>query len=135
MTKRRIEQYINLKREIAMIDVQVLHAENAGEIVTDTVKGSSMDIRYVLSNITIKGYGSDAIPRLSARRAQMVLACKEIEHFVESMSDSTIRQLLTWRYIEGNSLAETARLVGYSEIHAKRLIKNFFKKMIPNDTK
>ncbi len=88
---------------------------------------------FDLANLlVIKGYGSRAIPRLCERRSRFEADCNEVEHFIEALDDSIMRQLLTRRYIEGNTLKDTAQLVGYSVKQASRLIEDFFGKMSAN---
>ena len=133
ITRRQIEQYVDLKREIAMLEDQIYEAENTGEYAVDVVRGSAKELPYAMHNITIKGYTTQCVPRLVKRRAALVVECAAVEQFVEAIEDSMMRQLFTWRYINGKSLAETAQRVGYSERQTKRLIKNFFEKMTQND--
>lgn len=129
MTKQRIGQYTSLKREIAMLEEQIYNADNSGEYAVGMVRGSTKELPYAMHNIVIKGYTSPHVPRLIKRKAAREKECREIECFVESIEDSILRQLFTWRYIEGKSIAETSRLVGYSERQARRIINNYFEKM------
>jgi DNA-directed RNA polymerase specialized sigma subunit len=110
-----------------MLEGQILFAES--ECVTDVVQGSSSVIPYAKQSIVVKGYGSQAIPRLQARKAQHEAECEAVERYIEAMGDSITRQLLIRRYIENRTLGETAQLIGYSETQVKRLIKSFFVKM------
>ena len=127
MTRRRIEQYSNLQREIIMLEGQILSAETQGnEFLNDVVQGSSKSLPYNKHNISIKGYGSRAIPRLLKLKAKYEAECDAIEQFVETVGDSIMRQLLTRRYIENRTISETAELVGYSETQTKRLLRRFF---------
>lgn len=132
ITRQQIEQYTSLKREIAMLEDQIYKAECSGEFVTDSVKASSHEIPYAMHNVTIKGYATSHVPKLHKRKAALEAECTAVENYIEAVADSLMRQLLTRRYIEGKSIAETAQLVGYSESHTKRLYKCFFKK---DDTK
>lgn len=132
MTRQQIEQYADLRREISMLTNQIYDAENTGDYAVDMVRGSDKEVPYAMHNITIKGCTSQHVPRLITRKALLEKECAAIELFIEELPDSLMRQLFTWRYIEGKSLAEAARLVGYSERQIKRLIKNFFEKMSPN---
>ena len=129
MTKQRIGQYTSLKREIAMLEDQIYSASCGGEFVTDMVRGSMKQPPYAQHNIVIQGFGSDAVPKLSARKAKCIAECAAIEQFIEQIADSTLRQLFTRRYIEGRTTAEAAQLVGYSRKQATRLINGYFEKM------
>jgi len=132
ITRQQIEQYTAVKREIIMLEDQICDAESGGEFVVDMVRGSASEIPYAMHNITIKGYTSQTVPRLQKRKAQLEKQCRAVEAFIEGIPDSLLRQIMTWRYIYGKSLADTARQVGYSERQTKRRIKRFFEKMSPD---
>lgn len=126
MTRRRIEQYSNLQREIAMLEDQIYSAQLFGtEYVTDVVMNSQRPL-------VIKGYGSRAIPRLCERKAKYEAECDAVECFIEEVEDSVLRQILIRRYIEGHTIEETGELTGYSESTVKRLTKDFFGNMNQN---
>jgi hypothetical protein len=126
MTKERLENYCNLKQEIAVLDNSILFAENDANGSFDIVN-SAAKFPYAKKPSVVMGYGSRALPALLKRRAIKIAECKEIESFVASVEDSIMWQLLTRRYIEGKSLKETADLVGYSQNHAGFLINEFLK--------
>jgi len=126
MTKYRIAKYNSLKREIGMLEDQIISAGYGKDFVVDYAKEYSTGHPRV---ITLRGYGSQDVPKLSARRAWCFAECKTIEDFIASLDDSVMRQLLTRRYIEGRTTAEAAQLVGYSRKQATRLINGFFEKM------
>lgn len=132
ITRQQIEQYTNLKREISMLEDQIYAAENSGEYASDMVRGSTKEIPYAMHNIVIKGYTSQHVPKLQKRKTQLEGECAAVERYIEAVEDSIMRQLLVRRYIEGKSLAEASRWVGYSESQTKRLYKNFFAKMAPD---
>ena len=132
MTKRRIEEYEHLRREIVMLEDQVYTAQTYGtEYVWDVVEASTGP-GGKKRDIVVKGYGSKSIPKLLALKAKKEAECDAVEEYIEAVDDSVIRQLLTRRYIEGRSICESAQLVGYSERQAKRIIKGFFERMSTN---
>lgn len=129
MTRQQIEQYTNLKREISMLEDQIYAAENSGEFVTDTVKGSAKEKPYAMHNVVIKGYTSQHVPQLIKRKAAREKERMEIERFVGNVDDVVQRQIITWRYIDGKTIAETANLCGYSVRQVHRMVAGFFEKM------
>ena len=132
MTKRRIEEYASLRREIVMLGEQVDTAQRYGmEYLWDVVQASTGPGDQK-RNIVVKGYGSRSIPKLLALKAKKETECDAIEKYIEEVDDSVIRQILTRRYIEGRSIYESAQLVGYSERQVKRIIKGFFERMSTN---
>ena len=122
MTKERIKKYASLKREIAMLEQQIYVV---GE--TDPVIDYANDYRSGKAKpIVIKGYGSRRIPRLSRRVTACYAECEAIEHYIDSVDNSTIRQILTRRYIEGKTMRETAAIVGYSESRVRAFLAGHF---------
>ena len=97
------------------------------EYISDVVMNSQ-------TPMPIRGYGSSTLPRLFEKLGRLKAECSEIEKYIESLDDSTIRQLLTRRYIEGRTLKETSVLVGYSERQANRILTSFFENMSANVT-
>ena len=128
MTKKRIEQYSRLRKEIDLLNERILAEESAGGRATDVVRGSSNVFPYLEQKITVSGYGTRALPRLYKRKAEREAECKAIEEFVNSIEDSVIFQLFTRRYIEGKQLKEAARMIGYSERRAIQIANDFFEK-------
>lgn len=129
ITRKQIEQYTALKREIAMLEDQIYSAECSGEYVTDMVRGSTKEIPYAMHNVVIKGYTSQHVPKLHKRKAAREKTCAEIEQFVERIDDVVLRQIITWRYIDGKTVAETAKLSAYSVRQIHRMVSAFFEKM------
>ena len=128
MTKSRMQQYKSLREEIAMLGGRISAAISTGGIERDMVRGSLPEHPYTVRNIIIEGYGSGGpeVQRLERRRRTLELECVAVEAYIEAVADSKMRQILTWRYLHGETVEETARLVGYSETHVKRLTKEFF---------
>ena len=120
MTKKRLEEYIRLCKEIAMLDEQIYNAQmNGKEFVWDIVTNDTVPM-------VISGYGSSSIPKLCERRDKRKAECAAVEAFIDTVEDSTMRQILARRYIEDRSLEETALLIGYSKGHISRLVNDFF---------
>lgn len=125
MTKQRLEQYSKLRKEISALEDKIYDLEaNSGEYVSDVVK----DYRSGYpKSLVISGYGSSRIPRLRARMAAKIAECNEIEVYIDSIEDSLMWQMLTYRYIEGLTLIETADRIGYSTSYIAYLLGEFFK--------
>ena len=120
MTRLRLKQYCWLKQEIATLDEKILFAES--NHLSDTVMTSDKESPYLQHTITITGYGTRDIPRLQKRKRRYVAECDAIEQYIDSIYDSSVRQLFTRRYLEGLTLKQAAAIVGYSERQAIRLI-------------
>jgi hypothetical protein len=131
MTKQRLAQYGKLKREIGLLEDRILAAESGGELVTDTVRGSMKEPPYAMRTVVIKGYGSQEVPRLSARLARCAAECAAVEQFVDGITDSTVRQLVDLHFLEGRTMEEAAKMAGYSRRQAIRLVNGLFESRHP----
>ena len=128
MTRRRMENYVNLQREIAMLEEQILNAGELGYYVTDEVQSAS-EFPYNKKIVTVKGYKSRSIPRLIEQKKRHEAECDAIENFIVMVEDSVTRQLLARIYIEDKTFGEAAQIVGYSERQAIRIVKAFFERI------
>jgi len=127
MTKDRLKKYKQLQKEYELLDERILSLElSSGDSVVDIVRGSSEQFPYKEQKISIRGYGSDKIPRLYRRRADCVAEMEAIEKFIDEIEDTLVWQLFTMKYIQGHTLKQAAVLTGYSERHTMRIINNFF---------
>ena len=130
MTKQRVAQYKKLQREIEMLEERIADSRNSAEY--DMVQSAS-NFPFSKKPVIVKGMGSKSLPKLLERRDKRIAECLAIEDFINSIENGIMWQLLTRRYIEGMTLQETADKVGYSYVHTRRLIDNFFEKMIHDD--
>jgi hypothetical protein len=128
MTKQRLTQYNKLKREIASLEDRILAVESGGDLVTDYAKDYSTGNPKI---ITLRGYGSQEVPRLSIRLSKCAAECASIERFVDSIEDSILRQLLDLHFLEGQTMEEAAKKAGYSKRQAIRLINALFESRHP----
>lgn len=131
MTRQRLAQYGKIKREIELLEDRIYAAESGGDFVTDAVRGSMTEPPYAAHTVVIKGYGSQEVPRLSARLAQRVKERTAIERFVDEVTDSTLHLLLDLHFIEGRTMKQAANMAGYSERQAIRLVNAFFESRRP----
>ncbi len=54
--------------------------------------------------------------------------------FIEGLDDSLMRQILTRRYVKGQTVRQTAAAVGYSVRQLIRIEEAFFQKLSPHVT-
>ena len=131
MDMKRLEQYAAIKKEIAYLEGRI--ATLQGTAVADSVTGSSPDFPYRKQVVRIEG-DSAAIAALSSRlRLRQNTLSQEtlaIEAFVDTINDSTVRQIIQLRYLEGHPWAVVAEKVfGYkSEDVARKKISRFLSK-------
>lgn len=118
MTRQKLKQLRHLKREIELLEEQILNLE-AG-IVTDKVKGSLSHHPWIETSFRIAGFDQDELgrkmsrlkKRLQRRVDDLMDLRTEILEFVESIEDSLLRQVIILRHVNGLSWEQVAREVG-----------------------
>lgn len=137
MDKEKLKQYIQLKKELKMLDkkLEKLYArqENIPEVL-GKVTGSSLDFPYMEVRTTVKmsePKENDAIKRLirikEKRKEEVNKLLVEIEEFIAGIPDSITRQIFELTYIDGKKQREVATTVRYSHSRVSQIINRYLK--------
>lgn len=118
MTRQKLKQFRHLKREIELLEEQILNLE-AG-IVTDKVKGSLSHHPWIETSFRITGFDQDELgrkmsrlkKRLQRRVDDLMDLRTEILEFVESIEDSLLRQVIILRHVNGLTWEQVAAEIG-----------------------
>lgn len=128
MEQEALRQYISLKAEIADLEARIRRTreeinrlESGKILVADSVKGTRPDGTY--GSIRITGYAYSSAERLRYvldKREQELKKCQdrlldivnEAEEYVSGVSDSRIRRMLRYRYMDGLSWVQVAQKMG-----------------------
>ncbi len=115
MTKELIEQYPDICAEIKDLD----------QLVTDTVSGSSPESPYTKRTVSVQG-----VP-FTERRARLERQKAEIEAFVDTLPDSGMRRIVTYRALLRLNWGQVAAKMGYrTSVSAVKLkYHRFFEKI------
>lgn len=130
MNKTELQQYRHLSHEIDMIQEQI----NTLQYDRDIVLASDRDFPYLQHTKMIGGHPGqdDQIKRrrLEQRKAVCQRELEQIENFVYQVEDSLIRQLLTYRYLQGLKWNEIAGKMGcgYTVDGLRMTLERFLKK-------
>ena len=130
MTLEDLEQYQNLKREIAALDGRLSREERrAREVVTDSVRGSATEFPYTPYTVKIKGTAVRRIKNVSRvrhlrerRRADAARELAALEEFISNVEDSRMRQIIDLRFIQGMTWRQVAQRV-YGSPHYEDAVK------------
>ena len=118
MTRQKLKQLRHLKREIELLEEQILNLE-AG-IVTDKVKGSLSHHPWIETTFHITGFDQDELGRKMSRlkrkmqrRVDDLMDLRtEILEVVEGIDDSLLRQVIILRHVNWLTWEQVAREVG-----------------------
>ena len=116
MTKKELEQYSKLKKEIGTLERKIdkLREKEIPEVM-GVVQSSEPYFPYLPCRISVKMYEpkqADTIEKMLNILEKRVDRCNEemikIEKFIDQIADSELRQIFEWRYMEGMKLREIA---------------------------
>lgn len=118
MNKDQLRQLRHLKREIELLQDQIINLES--EIVTDKVRGSDPEYPYTEKSFYITGFAHEEHSRkmkrlkerLQRRVDDLLELVAEINEFVEDIDDSLLRQIIILRHVNGLTWEQVAAHVG-----------------------
>lgn len=140
--KKKLAQYIDLQKEvteinnrIAKVESEIAKIKEEGE-VTDIVKGGIGGIQH----FTIQGIPTfwferkeemlfKLVEKMEKAEKNKLKALAEIEDFVESIDDSHIRRIISFRYIDGLSWNDVAMHMGngYTDDSVRKAMERYLK--------
>ncbi len=138
MTKKELEQLLDLRKEIRELDARVekLQRERVGQVV-DKVHTSTKDYPYIYTSKTITGTDetdkkhrrelTESEILLLRRRQQAVDAEYKISQYIKSIKDSRIRRIISLRYEEGLSWEKVGDAMNCDRTYPEKLLSRYLK--------
>ena len=134
-----MSQLASLRREIRELDEKIA-AINArkGMVVTDKVQASAKEFPYQETHVTIHGYSYELDPKskrqkkekerlLRIRRQQASELELKITEYINTITDSEIRRMMEYRYIENYTWEEIGRIFHCDRTTAEKKVSNYLK--------
>jgi DNA-directed RNA polymerase specialized sigma24 family protein len=130
MTKKRLEQYRNLKNECASIERQL--EGMADTYGVDVVKSSMSEHPYIERHVVVEGVGATASKRrLLQRKAVVAAELDAVERYVDGIQDSRTRQMLDAHYLRGLTWELTAEEIGVETRTCHKILEKISLKRAP----
>lgn len=139
MTKEDLEQLCDLRKEIAELEYKIARLSSRGSrIVSDKVQASSKDFPYVQTTVKIEGYDyvGDQKSRKQLRKKRILIQQRKeqaealelrITQYINSISDSGIRRMIDYKYIEGYTWEKIGRIFHCDRTTAEKRVSNYLK--------
>lgn len=134
MTREELGKLQNIQKEIKIIQQQISNIDCNKFYRHDGVTGSELNFPYVKRVIGIKGYDYDAyytkLDRLNKKLKRKLEALMDerdrVMDFINTVSDSVLRQILILKYINGMTWEQIGAEIGYSARSIRRKHASFF---------
>lgn len=116
MTKKELEQYCKLKKEIAYLQRRLdkLYDKDIPEI-SGKVQASAPEYPCIMRRVSVQMYEpkandarNEVITLLEDRQRRCEEKMLEVEQYIDRIEDAELRQIFEMRYIEGMKLEEIA---------------------------
>lgn len=135
MTKKELEQYGSLKKEIESLEKKLDRLYDRQDdipVVAGKVTASSPDFPYTEYRVGVQMSDpkmADEIRKLIWEREKRLEKCRElltmIEQFISEIEDSDLRQIFEKRYIDGMKLRDIAIELNMDRSCIGKKINNF----------
>lgn len=137
MTKKELEQYGSLKKEIESLEKKLDRLYDRQDdipVVAGKVTASSKDFPYTEYRVGVQMSDpkmADELRKTIKERETRLEKCRwllvDIEEFINSIDDSVLRQIFEKRYIDGMKVREIADEIGYTKGRISQLICRYLK--------
>ncbi|MFA6308609.1 MAG: RNA polymerase subunit sigma-24 [Clostridia bacterium] len=135
MTKRELGKLKKIKQEITQIKKELADVEF--KYITDSVKGSSPDFPYTEHTITISGidindYNKKVLRiqnRLNRKLSELMDERDSISEYIYTIDDGDLRQILTYKYINGLTWVQIGFSMGYSSETVRKKHDKFISRL------
>lgn len=140
MTKEQLSKLQNIIAEIKQIKRELENIEP--EYSIDSVTGSSINFPYTQHNIKIEGYDTGSYERkiqrirnrLKRKMIELVEEKDMLTEYIYNLDNSDLRQIFTYRYINGLNWQEIGANMGYAPITVRSKHDKYLKSISPNIT-
>jgi DNA-directed RNA polymerase specialized sigma subunit len=140
LTKEELSKLKKIKSEIEQIKRELNNVEP--EYTKDSVKGSSPNFPYTEHSIKIQGYDYDSYcrkaqriqNRLNRKLEELIDEKDRINEYIYNLDDSDIRQILSYRYINGLTWEQIGANMNYAAVTVRMKHDEFMKSISPNIT-
>jgi len=133
MTKDELSKIKKIKQEIEQIKRELYNAEP--QYVTDSVTASSKEFPYTAHQVKIKGYDLGAYNRkvmrirnrLSQKFQELLDEKDKITEYIYGLDDGDIRQILSYKYVNGMGTKEIGECMGWTSRTIERRLESWNK--------
>lgn len=124
--REEFRQYKHMRKELAVLQDELERME----VLTDTVKGSSANWPYTEHTMRVQGRNANDEVRVRAQMKELTRRCMRVEEAVKKAPNSTIRCVLTLRYLRGMKWRQVADALDEdSEDSVRKIAEGYFKEL------
>lgn len=139
MTKKELEQLIDLRKEIKELEESILKVEQMEiEGIPIKVKASYQDFPYIQGKISVKSYNPVLVDKrdriicekkmlLNERKQKIIEEEKKLTQYINNISESRVRRIMQYRYIDGYSWEKIGNIMHFDRRTCERIVSRYLK--------
>lgn len=135
MTKQELLRYRNISAEIELLRKQLKNIEP--EFTKDSVTGSDTEFPFTKHHMNIFGYNERDYKKkilrlrnkIDKKLNELIEEKDKLMEYIYGISDSRIRQILIYRYVDGLPWRTIGKRMNYGTSTIRMLHDNFIKKI------
>ena len=145
MTKKELEQLIDLKKEIKEIEQNILKIEqmDIGALPVK-VDASGRNFPYIQGTMTVSSYDPALADKRAARlyskkvlleerKKQAAEAENQLLQYINNIYESKIRRIMQFRYVEGLTWERIGEILHCDRTTVEKMISRYLKKNSKNN--
>lgn len=136
MTKEELSEIIKLKKEVKQLQGKLRELGYDGDnetIVSDKVKGSMSEFPFSSRSFNLIGFEqmteeciqkrTEIGQKISQKYYELNCKINKAIDYIHCIDDSEIRQILTYKYIDGLTWEEISEVMSYNESTLRKKIR------------
>ena len=139
MTKEELGQLHDLRYEISELEAKIARlTSKCGRLVSDKVLASSKEFPYTQTSIKITGidYAGDRRSKQQIAQKRLLLKLRKqqaedleirITLYINNVSDSKIRRMMEYRYIEGYTWEKIGKIMHCDRTGAEKAVAKYLR--------
>lgn len=139
MTKKELEQLIDLKEEIKEIEQSILKIEQMDiSSVPVKVDASGRNFPYIQGKMTVSSYDPALADKravrlynkktlLEERKKKAAEAERQILQYINSIQESRVRRIMQFRYIDGYSWEQIGAIMHFDRRTGERIVSRYLR--------
>lgn len=128
MTKKDLEQLIDLRKEIEEIEQNILKIEHMN-ILSTNVKELNTDHGYnSVQTVQLIQYLDEQKELLCERKTRVVKEENKLMLYINSIQESRVRRIMQFKYIDGYSWEKIGEIMHFDRRTGERIVNRYLRR-------
>lgn len=127
MTKKDLEQLIDLRKEIEEIEQNILKIEHMNIFSTDIKELNTVHEYNSIQTAQLIQYLDEQKELLCERKARVAKEENKLMLYINSIRESRVRRIMQFRYIDGYSWEKIGEIMHFDRRTGERIVSRYLR--------